>query len=79
MVVPGEFCLCWASADGNLSPLAGSAAPKVACVEAGDDSLLVFYVTSMEAIRQYTAPALNLADYFQAAGVDLQVRFVDPA
>ena len=29
IVVPGEFCACWATAEGHLAPLAGADAPKL--------------------------------------------------
>lgn len=79
LVVPEEFCLLWASSDGRLAPLAGADVARLAVIDAGHDSLLLFYVALIEAIRQYHAPSLSLLDYFQAAGVDLSVSFFETA
>lgn len=77
LVIPGQFCLCWAGADGGLAPLAGAESPRIAVIDAGEDSLLVFYVTLMQAIRDFRPLTLSMVDYFQAAGVELSAQHFD--
>lgn len=78
LAVADQFVVTWASPDGRLMPLASAEASRLACVDAGRDSLLVFYVTLMQALRDYSAPALDLTTYFDAAGIESSVQYYDP-
>jgi Domain of unknown function (DUF6602) len=46
LVVIGDFFACWANPDGQMTPLADPICSTIAYVEAGEDSMLMFCITS---------------------------------
>jgi Domain of unknown function (DUF6602) len=78
LVVIDDFFACWTHADGQLSPVPDPTCSTVAIVDAGEDSLLWFYVLMMFGIQLYPRPTLDVNRYFVAANVDNPSTTYDP-
>ncbi len=74
----GEFFASWANDDGQWVPLADPTCSKIAYADAGDDSMLMFYVLMVLGIQLYPAPMLDLTSYFVAANSQREVGIYEP-
>jgi hypothetical protein len=71
LFVLDQFTVLWGTDDQKieLDPQAGQASLQV--FEAGEDSILIFYVALSEWLRAYQPPPLDLLAYLNASGVSM--------